>query len=270
MHATQNLNRSQQLLLSIQIERSTPRISFLNALRLVKFLSSPLTFNQTKGPQQRSECLPQATVSKRGRSKSQFLRRWCVLLIPNNSDTHRVSSFKNLEDKSKSQRLLKVCKILKNTFWLINVNCIQNLNEHNQGERTKMACTNVHFQMDLRKMKTQLVAVVGISGSNPYTGSNPSACSHVFRFLQFHMTRETVKKQDLYYLTVIDLEEVVDLFANRHQLGTLLKDHDDLKRSAKSLVSNQTYFFLPKNYAKDSKRQDAIKHLVVEHSVMRP
>ena len=74
----------------------------------------------------------------------------------------------------------------------------------------------------------------------------------------------------MYYLTVIDLEEVVDLFANRHQLGTLLKDHDDLKRSAKNLVNNQTYFFLPKNYAKGSKRQDAPKILVVEHSVLRP
>ena len=62
----------------------------------------------------------------------------------------------------------------------------------------------------------------------------------------------------MYYLTVIDLEEVVDLFANRHQLGTLLKDHDDLKRSAKNLVNNQTYFFLPKNYAKGSKRQHSV------------
>ena len=53
----------------------------------------------------------------------------------------------------------------------------------------------------------------------------------------------------MYYLTVIDLEEVVDLFAKRHQLGTLLKDHDDLKRSAKNLVNNQINFILPKNYA---------------------
>ena len=44
---TQNLHKSQQLLLlSIWLERSTPRMCFLNALRLVKFLSSLLTFDQ--------------------------------------------------------------------------------------------------------------------------------------------------------------------------------------------------------------------------------
>ena len=48
---TQNLHRSQQLLLlSILLERFTPRICFLNALRLLKFLSSLLTFDQMKGP----------------------------------------------------------------------------------------------------------------------------------------------------------------------------------------------------------------------------
>ena len=37
MHATQNLYRSQQLLLlSTWLERSTPRICFLNALRLAR------------------------------------------------------------------------------------------------------------------------------------------------------------------------------------------------------------------------------------------
>ena len=51
MSTTQNLHRSQQLLLlSILLERSTPRMCFLNALRLVKFLSSLLTFDQMKGP----------------------------------------------------------------------------------------------------------------------------------------------------------------------------------------------------------------------------
>ena len=50
MSTTQNLHRSQQLLLlSILLEKSTPRISFLNALRLIKFLSSLLTFDQMKG-----------------------------------------------------------------------------------------------------------------------------------------------------------------------------------------------------------------------------
>ena len=51
MSTTQNLHRSQQLLLlSILLERFTPRICFLNALRLLKFLSSLLTFDQMKGP----------------------------------------------------------------------------------------------------------------------------------------------------------------------------------------------------------------------------
>ena len=51
MYTTQNLHRSQQLpLLSTWLERSTPRLCFLNALRLVKFLSSLLTFDQMKGP----------------------------------------------------------------------------------------------------------------------------------------------------------------------------------------------------------------------------
>ena len=51
MSATQNLQRSQQLLLlSILLERFTPRICFLNPLRLVKFLSSLLIFDQMKGP----------------------------------------------------------------------------------------------------------------------------------------------------------------------------------------------------------------------------
>ena len=51
MYTTQDLHGSQQLpLLSIWLERSTPRICFLNALRLVKFLSSLLTFDQIKGP----------------------------------------------------------------------------------------------------------------------------------------------------------------------------------------------------------------------------
>ena len=50
MSTTQNLHRSQQLLLlSMWVKRSTPRICFLNALRLVKFLSSLLTFDQMKG-----------------------------------------------------------------------------------------------------------------------------------------------------------------------------------------------------------------------------
>ena len=84
MHTTQNLHRSQQLLLlSTWLEMSTPRICFLNAFfkRLVKFLSSLLTFDLKKGPWQCSECPPQATVSKQGSSKSQFLRDWRVLLI---------------------------------------------------------------------------------------------------------------------------------------------------------------------------------------------
>ena len=38
------------IIYSILLERSTPRICFLNALRLVKFLSSLLTFDQMKGP----------------------------------------------------------------------------------------------------------------------------------------------------------------------------------------------------------------------------
>ena len=91
MHTTQNLHRSQQLLLlSTWLEMSTPRICFLNAFfkRLVKFLSSLLTFDQKKGPWQCSESLPQATVSEQGSSKSQFVRHWCVLLIVNNSDSH--------------------------------------------------------------------------------------------------------------------------------------------------------------------------------------
>ena len=51
MSATQNLQRSQQLLLlSILLERFTPRICFLNPLRLVKFLRSLLIFDQMKGP----------------------------------------------------------------------------------------------------------------------------------------------------------------------------------------------------------------------------
>ena len=51
MFTTQNLHRSQQLLLlSIWLERSTLRICFLNALRLVKFLSSLLAFERMKGP----------------------------------------------------------------------------------------------------------------------------------------------------------------------------------------------------------------------------
>ena len=66
MYTTQNLYRSKQLLLLCTWpERSTPRICFLNALRLVPFLSSLPTFDQMKGPWKRSECLPQATVSKR-------------------------------------------------------------------------------------------------------------------------------------------------------------------------------------------------------------
>ena len=73
MYTTQNLHRSQQLLLlSTWLERSTPCICFVNALRLVKFLSSLLTFDQINGLWQRSECLPQATASKRGSSKSLF------------------------------------------------------------------------------------------------------------------------------------------------------------------------------------------------------
>ena len=51
MFMTLNLHKSPQLLLlSIWLERSTPRIYFLNVLRLVKFLSSLLTTNQMKGP----------------------------------------------------------------------------------------------------------------------------------------------------------------------------------------------------------------------------
>ena len=51
MYTTHHLQRSQQLLLlSIWLERSTSRICFLNALRLVKFPSSLLTFDQMKGP----------------------------------------------------------------------------------------------------------------------------------------------------------------------------------------------------------------------------
>ena len=51
MFMTLNLHKSQQLLLlSIWLERPTPRICFLNVLRLVKFLSSLLTFDQMKGP----------------------------------------------------------------------------------------------------------------------------------------------------------------------------------------------------------------------------
>ena len=51
MQMTQNLHKSQQLLLlSTWLERYTPRICFLNVLRLVKFLSSLLTFDQMKGP----------------------------------------------------------------------------------------------------------------------------------------------------------------------------------------------------------------------------
>ena len=49
MQMTQNLHKSQQLLLlSIWLERSTPRMCFLNALRLDKFLCSPLTFHQER------------------------------------------------------------------------------------------------------------------------------------------------------------------------------------------------------------------------------
>ena len=52
MYTTQNLHRSQQLLLlSTWLKMSTRHICFLNALRLVKFLSSLLTFDQMKvGP----------------------------------------------------------------------------------------------------------------------------------------------------------------------------------------------------------------------------
>ena len=51
MFMTQNLHRSQQLLLlSTWLERFTPRMCFLNVLRLVKFLSSLLTTNQMTGP----------------------------------------------------------------------------------------------------------------------------------------------------------------------------------------------------------------------------
>ena len=51
MSTTQNLHRSQQLLLlSILLERFTPRIYFLNALSPLKFLRSLLTFDQMKGP----------------------------------------------------------------------------------------------------------------------------------------------------------------------------------------------------------------------------
>ena len=51
MSTTQNLHRSQQLLLlSMWLKRFTPLVCFLNALRLVKFLSSLLTFDQMKGP----------------------------------------------------------------------------------------------------------------------------------------------------------------------------------------------------------------------------
>ena len=51
MFMTLNLHKSQQLLLlSIWLERSTPRICFLKVLRLVKFLSSLVTTKQMKGP----------------------------------------------------------------------------------------------------------------------------------------------------------------------------------------------------------------------------
>ena len=51
MSTTQNLHRSQQLLLlSMWLERSTRRICFLNALRFIKFLGLLLTFDQMKGP----------------------------------------------------------------------------------------------------------------------------------------------------------------------------------------------------------------------------